>query len=495
MARPFFEREDVDDALVDLANSDTLTQIVGAGASAEAGLPTWPELIDGILVDVARRVGLPPGLSPRARRAWIESFVSSLTGLYGLPGAGAIGKAWLGDDFEGRVRHHLYSHVPNPRPGRVAQGVAQLQVAFGADCAIATTNYDTLLEQALRAEGVRDVKTYVVNRETGSGVVVRHLHGLLTPDESRGRIVLTESDYYQMQAPRIWQEQYAQDRLRRSTCLFVGTSLSDPNLLRYLYRTGDPAEHFALFTRQSDSLRDGLADDLADSRDKAVLRRWREMNVQPVIADYFVQSAQFLHEVARLRRLGRTYEPYVDRLDDWEEAMYSTLFQTRNVGRFRRTQDALHAQLSEWLEAVEQYVDRRRLSRRRELLGLHLWVRRPRRRGLILGASSDRVWRSPGAVQDIRIKLPTIWVAIEAFCRGRPMVQSIGRELASRWRYVVGIPVFTDSEPWGSLPVGVLTLASDQPAATSSLRRLGPDLFDTVAPYLATNARELLTPA
>lgn len=74
------------------------------------------------------------------------------------------------------------------------------------------------------------------------------------------------------------------------------------------------------------------------------------------------------------------------------------------------------------------------------------------------------------------------------------MVQDIGRELASRWRYVVGIPVFTDSEPWGSMPVGVLTLASDQPGRLSALRRLGPDLFDVVAPYLATNARELLTP-
>lgn len=97
-------------------------------------------------------------------------------------------------------------------------------------------------------------------------------------------------------------------------------------------------------------------------------------------------------------------------------------------------------------------------------------------------------------MQEIRIRLPTIWVAVETFCRGRPMVQDIGRELASRWRYVVGIPVFTDSEPWGSMPVGVLTLASDQPGRLSALRRLGPDLFDVVAPYLATNARELLTP-
>jgi hypothetical protein len=494
MARPFFERDDVDDALFELADADDLTAIVGAGASAEAGLPTWPELVTSLLGDVARRVGVPQELSPRRQRQWLEDFCTSITSIYGLPGAGAIAKAWLGDEFIERVTHHLYEAVQDPRPGRFAQGVARLQVAFEEDCEIATTNYDTLLEQALRQEGVRDVRSYVVNREIAAGNVVRHLHGLITPRESRGRIVLAESDYYQMQAPRIWQEQYAQGKLRSTTCLFVGTSLSDPNLLRYLYRTAGTRQHFALFTRQADSPRGDVSDLVADSRDRAVLRRWREMNVTPVIADYYVQSAQFLHEVARLRELGDEYEPYVDRLDRWEDEIYGSLLQTRNVTRFRRTQDALHEQLTQWLDAVRRYTRFRRLGQRRELLGLHLWVRRPRRRGLILGASSDRVWRTPGAIQDLRIRLPTIWVAVETFCRGRPMVQNVDRELASRWRNVVGIPVFLEAEPWGNLPVGVLTLASDLPAPWSSLSRLGASLFDLVAPYLATNARDLLTP-
>jgi hypothetical protein len=178
----------------------------------------------------------------------------------------------------------------------------------------------------------------------------------------------------------------------------------------------------------------------------------------------------------------------------WELEIYGALLQTRNVPRFRRTQDALHGQLTEWLDAVRRYIRFRRFEVGREILGLHLWVRRPRRRGLILGASSDRVWRTPGAIQDLKIELPTIWVAVETFCRGRPMVQNVERELASRWRYVVGIPVFLEAEPWGNLPVGVLTLASNLPSPRASLSRLGAGLFDLVAPYLATNGRDLLTP-
>ena len=38
-----------------------------------------------------------------------------------------------------------------------------------------------------------------------------------------------------MQDRHRWQEKYMRRRLESTTCLFIGTSLSDPNLLRYLY--------------------------------------------------------------------------------------------------------------------------------------------------------------------------------------------------------------------------------------------------------------------
>jgi hypothetical protein len=54
--------------------------------------------------------------------------------------------------------------------------------------------------------------------------------------------------------------------------------------------------------------------------------------------------------------------------------------------------------------------------------------------------------------------------------------------------------VILRAEPWWHLPVGSLTLASSEPPDSSALSRLDADLIDVVAPYLAENAQDLLTP-
>jgi hypothetical protein len=211
--------------------------------------------------------------------------------------------------------------------------------------------------------------------------------------------------------------------------------------------------------------------------------------------DYFIQSGQFVHEVAAARSQGVNYVPYGERLREWESRMVRGLMQRRSRAKFTDTQEVLHSILLSTLEAIEDFLRARFQGReRRELLGLHLWARRPSERGLVLLGSSDRVWKVPQAMQAIQIRLPTIWVGVESFCRGRPVVQTIERELATRWKLIIGIPIFLDAAPWGRLPVGVMTLASDQPLAESVLGRLGTGLTEVLAPFLAQTAREVLTP-
>jgi hypothetical protein len=496
MAAPFFEQPDTIEAIERLASVDYLTALVGAGASVEAGLPNWFELVTLLLHDVAKRVKAPPD-SPTAQDG-VSAFCEDLIGAHGLAGAGTIAKTWLADSFENALTRALYGSRPwEPRPGRTSLAIAYLKRVFEEDLEIATTNYDKLLEAALRREQVPGkVKSFVTQRQPSSGVVVRHLHGVLTPTERKGRVVLSESDYHLMQTPSIWQEQYFRDRLTKSTCLFIGTSLSDPNLLRYLYRSPSRREHVAVFVRQGDpwTTRSDLRKGVHEARDLANLGRWRAMRVQPLQADYYFQSAQFVYEVARRAEQGGEYISYVDRLHAWEQGMASGIMQTRSRTLFQDTQEELHETLRELVDVMRYYLTTQRLRAERELIGLHLWARRPRERGLVLLGSSDRTWKEPRAMQSIPIRRPTIWVAVEAFCHGRPLVETAERELASRWRYVVGIPLYLDDEPWGRLPVGVLTLASDRPASRSALARLGPRLPDILAPFLAETAQEVLRP-
>jgi hypothetical protein len=493
VSRPFFEREATRKAIRTLASSDDLTLIVGAGASEEAGLPSWSELVMGLLREIAPMVRAPT--DSEGAEDGVTAFCRALVASHGLMGAGSIARSWLGPSFEDAVLDQLYGRDPQPSPGQTDIGIARVRREFGRRCEIATLNYDRLIERALIDEGIRGVKT-LVSSTRSRGAVVRHLHGVLTPTARRGSVVLSESDYFSMQVPRRWQERYVDQRLRASTCLFVGTSLTDPNLLRYLFRAKSSQGHYALFVQQSDEwyARRDLKRGLRQARDVASLQRWRDLGIEPLRPDFYVQSAQFVHELARARAQRRAYVPYGDRLRRWQREMTSGLMQRRSLGAFRESQESLHEIMLGSLEAIEEWLERRSRRPFKELLGLHLWARRPTERGFILLGSSDRIWRVPKAVQSVPIAIPSIWVCVEAFCRGRPMIKFIDHELASRWKTVLGIPIYLDSEPWGHLPVGVVTLASDKPRGQTALGRLGPLLTEVLAPFLADTAEEVLTP-
>lgn len=281
-------------------------------------------------------------------------------------------------------------------------------------------------------------------------------------------------------------------RLETTTCLFIGTSLSDPNLLRYLYRSKPGSRHIAVFVRQGDDWWfEPEYQRVREARELAVLERWRSVNVTPLLADYFSQSAQFVHEVARRRQLGSAYVGYHERLVAWEKEITRILFR-RGSAHFRRTQERLQRLLSVWSNEVQGYLDYLGVRGADEYLGLHLWVRDPSSRSLVRLASSARVWRDPNTLQAVPIVRPTNWVAVEAFCAGTTIAQRPGEH--SRWNYVLGLPVVIDDERWGRLPVGVLTLASTNSRDESGLARLESRATDQVNLYLTRNAARLLTP-
>lgn len=86
---------------------------------------------------------------------------------------------------------------------------------------------------------------------------VVHLHGYLGRDGTDGQIILSEGDYQGMQFGAAWQDDLVRTSLRDSTLVFVGTSLIDPNMLRYLHAVAREkgGKHFAIFVRQGVRLR------------------------------------------------------------------------------------------------------------------------------------------------------------------------------------------------------------------------------------------------
>lgn len=484
---PFFSQADTKQALETLATAKRLTVVVGAGTSAEVGFPTWRELIEGLLIKVARAQGVT-GEDLNVFRNWVAT-------AEGLPAAGSMVRASLGSTFAREVRALLYADVESPRPGPTAQAVARIRSLWPDACEIATTNYDVLLEDALKAEFLPKKVKHRVDEKAGApgDVIVRHLHGLLTPEREVGRLVLSEVDYQRMAGGQAWQESYFRTQLNQSACLFVGTSMTDPNLLRYLYR-----HHFGsrrhpvvvVLIRQADQWPG--SEQVRAAREHIAHQRWREMGVTALYADFYSQSAQFVWEVARRRKLGRGYRSYGSRLDDWAQAVNDQVLHLDDPSSFAAQQDRLQQETRRWLDNVADQIEPLAPVDKTERLAIHVWVRRPSDRALTIAICSDRAWRDPRALEAVPIASPSHWACVNAFCYGTTFEWK--SPAPGKWNYVVAIPVYLEDEPWGRMLVGVITLASTKAASTSVLNKLEQKVLDKIYFYLANNAADLLNP-
>ncbi len=480
---------------------------MGAGSSAEAGIPAWRELVHRLVMSVLRSVhGLSKDDSDELWD-WIERDD-------GLPAAAALVQAVVPEDqFVEMVRSEMYGgHTPGPGPlASVVAALARDELARGGRPEIVTTNYDDLLHQALINSKVRasQVRTYR-SRTTARGVIpVRHLHGILTPTRKDGRVVLSEREYYSMQVPSRWQEQYFRDQLRQRSCLFVGTSLTDPNLLRYLYRSTDTTtpDHYALFTRQFESsfFDPSTPDAVKDVREISAESRWKAIGIHPIRPDFAIEAVQFVYELAVRRaceHAGTTYRSYATRAREWRRAVASRMVSTTSDAAFRRRQDEIQELLSFWLSEIKAIFESWGYDHAGERLGLHLWVRTPSADGQLLNwGGSDRSWRDSKTLQPVPLIRPTQWIAVEAWCAGVPAAHSTEHHETSRWNYVLGLPVILHSapesvadgsDPYGRLPVGVVTLASDQPEHNGVLGSLSPHQVSDLARVITDAAVDLL---
>jgi tetratricopeptide (TPR) repeat protein len=193
---------------------------VGAGASVAAGYPST----QAILAALARRADEPIGAGgaapfPRV----VDAFVASR-------GAGDLADI-LQSLFAPRSGD---DHQPTP----VHRAIARLA---GAGCfhAIATTNYDDLLERALADAGVNHVLETLEDNAAvaGDGAVrLMKLHG---SREDWRHTVLSGRSYEEFGRTYPFLGAQLDVLLRQRAVLFVGCSLQDPRLLDWLAAQSD----------------------------------------------------------------------------------------------------------------------------------------------------------------------------------------------------------------------------------------------------------------
>jgi hypothetical protein len=149
-------------------------------------------------------------------------------------------KNTLGKDFPKTVRDALYRK--NPKTSELIDAIVELSRPRREGKAldsIITFNFDALIEENLSVAKIANVSisTEAVKHQPHE-LPIYHVHGLL-PRKSKipedTELVFSEDAYHnQFLDPFSWSNLIQLTKLSQNTCLFVGVSLTDPNLRRLL---------------------------------------------------------------------------------------------------------------------------------------------------------------------------------------------------------------------------------------------------------------------
>ena len=222
--------------LIKALHSGRLTLVCGAGVSVGAGVPKWNELLLRLLRTMISKLSEDYTLvenSDDASRFHSKYSPSSLV-------VGKYLKNNLGNDFLKELRSSLYS--TNPESCDLLNAIIELsrpQRNGKPLDSIITFNFDNLLEENLAKHNIKYKPIYSEGaRNSPDELPIYHVHGYLPRKgkiPTNMEVVFSEDAYHsQFIEPFSWSNLIQLNKLSQNTCLFVGLSLTDPNLRRLL---------------------------------------------------------------------------------------------------------------------------------------------------------------------------------------------------------------------------------------------------------------------
>jgi hypothetical protein len=225
-----------------------LVLFLGSGISQPYGLPNWNDLVLTLLLDESSRAFdqfWPHYRVPLA--SWLaETFGLSPVAIARLARARARSVNYNDDRFRSYLRDELYRFQRQPEEPTALTGIVELLFASEKDVkkgkgwhipVVATFNFDDLLERKLSERGIHFETIFQDTRRTDNKLYILHVHGYLPSADPipEADIVFTEDEYHRLSFSTFhWSQIDLVNLLRNYTVLFVGLSMSDPNLRRLL---------------------------------------------------------------------------------------------------------------------------------------------------------------------------------------------------------------------------------------------------------------------
>jgi hypothetical protein len=177
-----------------------------------------------------------------------------------------------------------------------------------------TTNYDSLIEESLRAHGKKaDVKTTIPNLAVTvhrRDAVVYKMHGdAAHPDEA----IVTKDDYESYETRRHLFSTALQGDLVSKTFLFIGFSFNDPNLNYILGRIRvllgeNRREHYCFLRRvQRNDFKNSKEYEYAKAKQDLQVKDLRRYGIVGLLLDSYSEATDILRRIFYRYKLARVF--------------------------------------------------------------------------------------------------------------------------------------------------------------------------------------------
>ncbi|MCF7569668.1 SIR2 family protein [Sabulilitoribacter arenilitoris] len=240
--------------------NEKMVLVLGAGISLEFGVPSWNLLLQNLMVHTIEKENN------------VSNVLSKLFNDIFTPNpliAGRYLQEYFENNnssFESMVREVLYSKIDKDKNSDLLNEIVKICVAPGKSPnldSIITYNFDDILEYKLDQTGleVPYKSVYGLGIEIKNGELpIYHVHGYLPEDKKltdSNKITFGESNYHQQYSDLYsWNNMVQINKFRENTCVFIGSSLTDPNIRRLLdialKQKGNKRKHHYIFKKKID---------------------------------------------------------------------------------------------------------------------------------------------------------------------------------------------------------------------------------------------------
>lgn len=230
--------QDIVEEIKAIYKKEKLVLVLGAGVSIDYNLPGWDILLQKLMVNTIEKES---EVSTILSKLFSKAFNPSplIAGRY-------LQSYFEGNNvkFEDEVRRIMYESLNKECKSELMQVILKLCIAPGKSPnlnSIITYNFDDILEETLLASNL-DVP-YKTIYGTGIGVEngelpIYHVHGYLPREgelSDANQITFGENVYHKQYTNLYsWNNIVQINKFRDYNCLFIGTSLTDPNTRRLL---------------------------------------------------------------------------------------------------------------------------------------------------------------------------------------------------------------------------------------------------------------------